>query len=105
MAKERADAPGLFVELTAYPCQQRELLVQNSSRYHTWGLFELLIERSLEVGIRNPASAEELGLLALRLSDHLDASFYGDPLIQDLRARAWAYIGNSYRLRSDLQER
>jgi tetratricopeptide (TPR) repeat protein len=102
MAKERSEAPGLFVELAAYPCEQRELLVQNSARYHTWGLFELLIERSLEVGIRSPAYAEDLGLLALRLSDHLDPAHYGPPLIEDLRARAWGYIGNSCRLRSDL---
>jgi tetratricopeptide (TPR) repeat protein len=104
MAKERLEAPGLFVELARYPPEQRELLVQNSSRFHTWGVFELLIERSLEVGINNPPYAEELGLLALRLSEHLDAGHYGETLIEDLRARAWAYIGNSYRLRSDLQK-
>ncbi len=103
MAKERAEAPSLFVELVRYPSEQRELLVQNSSRFHTWGLFELLIERSLEVGINNPPYAEELGLLALRLSEHLDAQYYGGQLIEDLRARAWAYIANSYRLRSNFQ--
>jgi tetratricopeptide (TPR) repeat protein len=103
MAKERLEAPSLFVELTRYPHEQRELLVQNSARFHTWGLFELLIERSLEVGINHPVKGEELGLLALRLSEHLDAGHYGETLIEDLRARAWAYIGNSYRLRSDLQ--
>lgn len=104
MGKERAEAPSLFVELMRYPAEQRELLVQNSSRFHTWGIFELLIERSLEVEINHPAKGEELGLLALRLSEHLDAGYYGETLIEDLRARAWAYIGNSFRLRSDLQK-
>jgi tetratricopeptide (TPR) repeat protein len=104
MARERADAPGLFVELVRYPAEQRELLMQNSSRFNTWGVFELLIERSLEVGINHPARGEELGLLALRLSEHLDAGYYGETLVEDLRARAWAYIGNTYRLRSDLQK-
>jgi tetratricopeptide (TPR) repeat protein len=104
MVKERAEAPGLFVELARYPAEQRELLMQNSSRFHTWGLFELLVERSLEVGINHPVKGEELGLLALRLSEHLDAGYYGETLIEDLRARAWAYIGNSCRLRSDLQK-
>ncbi len=103
MAKERAEAPNLFVELTRHPPEQRDLLVQNSPRFHTWGVFELLIERSFEVGINNPVRAEELGLLALRLSEHLNSEYYGVQLIEDLRARAWAYIGNSYRLRSDLQ--
>lgn len=104
MGKERAEAPSLFVELMRYPAEQRELFVQNSSRFHTWGVFELLIERSLEVGINHPVKGEELGLLALRLSEHLDAVYYGETLIEDLRARAWAYIGNSFRLRSDLQK-
>jgi len=102
LAKERAEAPSLFVELTRQPAEQWDLLL-GSSRFHTWGLFELLIERSLETGIHHPARGEELGALALRLSEHLDALYYGESLIEDLRARSWAYIGNSHRLRSDLQ--
>jgi hypothetical protein len=102
LAKERAEAPGLFVELTRLSLEQRDLLL-SSARFHTWGLLELLLERSLEAGINNPTRGEELGVLALRLSDQLDAQFYGEALIEDLRARAWGYIGNSYRLRSELQ--
>jgi tetratricopeptide (TPR) repeat protein len=102
LAKERAEAPGLFVELTRHPREQRDLLL-SSPRFHSWGLFELLLERSLEAGINLPARGEELGLLALQLSEHLDAQYYGEALIEDLRARAWGYIGNSHRLRSDLQ--
>src|ERR1700681_1174633 len=102
LAKERAEAPSLFVELVRQPVEQRDLLL-SSSRFHTWGLFELLIERSLEAGINHPAHGEELGLLALRLSEQLDALHYGEALIEDLRARSWAYVGNARRLRSDLQ--
>lgn len=102
MAKERAEAPGLFVELMKYPAEQRDLLLQNSTRFRTWGIFELLIERSLEAGFRNPSYSEELGSLALRLSSSLDPDRYGFELIEDLRARAWAHIGNARRVRSDL---
>lgn len=104
MAKERLEAPSLFVELTGYPTEQRELLLKNSPRFRTWGVFELLVERALESSIRNPDQGQELGLLALQLSEHLDGDHYGASLIEDLRARAWAHIGNSYRLRSDLQK-
>lgn len=103
LAEERAEALGLFMELTVYPSERREEVLQHSKRFHTWGVFELLVERSLETSIQNPAGAEELGLLALRLSEHLDTDRYGGQLIEDLRARAWAYIGNSCRVRSDLQ--
>ncbi len=103
LARERAEAPGLFVQLMNVPQAQRELMLRNSASFHTWGVFELLLERSFEVGINAPSFAEELGRLALSLSEHLDAQIYGASLIEDLRARAWAFIGNALRLRSDLQ--
>jgi len=102
LEKERSDAPALFVELMESPPEQRILLLRNLRRFHTWGLFELLIERSLEMGVRDPAAAEELAHLALRASDSLDLSYYGTKLIEDLRARAWAHLANSRRIRSDL---
>jgi tetratricopeptide (TPR) repeat protein len=103
LEKERADAPALFVELLGLPPEQRDLVLRNVPRFHTWGLFELLVERSLEETPKDPAYGEELGLLALRLSDSLDAGRYGPELIEDLRARAWGYIGNACRVKSDLQ--
>lgn len=103
MEKERFEAPGLFVELLGHPPEQRELLPdRDSPRLQTWGLFELLIERSLETCIRNPTESEALAGLALRVSDHLDYSSYKPGLVEDLRARAWGYLGNSRRVRSDL---
>lgn len=101
MAQERAEAPGLFVELTRYPSEQRKLVLQNSPRFHQWGVFELIVERTLETSIQSPSYAEELGLLAIQLSGYLDAGFYGNGLIEDLRARCWAYIGNARRVKSD----
>lgn len=103
LKEERAAAPGLFVELVRHPEEQRELLLKNSPRFHTWGVFELLVERSLEMTPRDPAHGEELGLLAVRLSEFLDASRYGTGIIEDLRARAWAHVGNARRVKSDLK--
>lgn len=94
LERERDEAPGLFLELLEQP-DERE------ARFHTWGVFELLVERSLEVTIQDPAHGETLGLLALRVSDRLDGARYGAERIADLRARVWAYIGNASRMRSD----
>jgi tetratricopeptide (TPR) repeat protein len=99
---ERNEAPSLFVELMGYPRGKRDLMLDRTKRFQTWGLFELLIERSLELGKRDPATAEELARLALQLSESLDFAHYGAKLIEDLRARAWAHLGNSRRIRSDL---
>jgi tetratricopeptide (TPR) repeat protein len=101
LEKERDDAPGLFVELFEQPAEDRELLLRDSPRFQIWGVFELLVERSLESTLQDPAFGEHLGLLALRLSDHLDRGRYGAERIADLRARAWAFVGNACRRRFD----
>ncbi|HYN22725.1 MAG TPA: tetratricopeptide repeat protein, partial [Thermoanaerobaculia bacterium] len=103
LARERALAPALFVELSGYSITQKDLILRNDARFRTWGLFELLIERSFETAIEDSAHAEELGLLALRLSDQLDPEIYDPGLIEDYRGRAWAHIGNARRIRSDLR--
>lgn len=103
LSKERAQAPALFVELMGFPLAQRDLLLRNDLRYQTWGLFELLVERALEIAVRDAVYAEELGLLALRLADHLDLHVYEPELVADLRGRAWAHIGNARRIRSDFR--
>jgi tetratricopeptide (TPR) repeat protein len=101
LKEERRAAPGLYVELTEAPAEQREGLAVDP-RFQTWGVAELLVERSLEVSPRDPAHGEKLGLLALALMNHLDASRYGTERIEDLRAQSWAHVANACRLRSDL---
>jgi tetratricopeptide (TPR) repeat protein len=103
LARERAQAPALFVELMGYPVAQRNLLLVGDPRFRTWGLFQLLIERSHEMAGQDSGYAEEMGLLALRLSDTLDPIVYDPDLIEDLRGRSWAHIGNARRVRSDHQ--
>jgi tetratricopeptide (TPR) repeat protein len=103
LEKERDDAPGLFLELLEQPEEARDLLLRDDRQFQTWGVFELLIERSLESSLQDPAFGEHLGLLALRLSEHLDRERYGAERIADLRARSWAFVGNARRLRFDFQ--
>jgi tetratricopeptide (TPR) repeat protein len=102
--RERAEAAGLAAELLEHPAERRQLIVRNNPRFHTWGLFELLLEEGREQSFNDPAAGEELARLALELSDHLDASYYGSERIEDLRARAWACVGNARRVKSDLRQ-
>jgi tetratricopeptide (TPR) repeat protein len=104
LGKERSEAPSLYVELMAHPASKREFLLRNSTRFHTWGFLELLIQRSWETTIESPSYAEELGRLALLVSECLRLDLYRSELVEDLRARAWAYIANAQRVQSDLWE-
>jgi tetratricopeptide (TPR) repeat protein len=102
LERERSEAPSLFDSLVALTPGQQLLLLRNSHRFRTWGLFELLIERGKEETFSNPKHAEQLLHLALRIADDLSPASYGRELIEDLRARAWGFIANARRCRREL---
>jgi tetratricopeptide (TPR) repeat protein len=64
---------------------------------------ELLLARSRETWFTDPAAAVELAELAVVVSDRLDAGHYGEALVEDARARAWAHLANAWRIASDLR--
>jgi tetratricopeptide (TPR) repeat protein len=103
LERERREAAGLFNELAEHSPEQREILLRNCPRFHAWGLLELLVERSLETTRQDPVRGEELGQLAVRIAGFPEAERYGAERIRDLRARAWAHVGNARRVRSDLE--
>jgi tetratricopeptide (TPR) repeat protein len=101
LAREREEAAGLLTELMAAPVEAREALLHQEA-FQTWGLVELLVDRSWEAGLQEPALAGDLARLALRIGDLLSPTRYPMDLVEDLRARAWIYLGNARRLTSDL---
>lgn len=100
--RERAAAPDLVGDLLAAPPDDREVLLR-CRRFQTIAVCELLIERSFAEGFQDPARARELAGLAVQVADRLDLLLYGHSVVQDFRARAWAYLGNARRLGSDLR--
>ncbi|HVR98969.1 MAG TPA: hypothetical protein VMW27_20280 [Thermoanaerobaculia bacterium] len=100
---ERTRAAVLVCELMAHARETRELILRNHPRYHTWGMFELLLEESRAASFQDCAHAEQLAGLALVQTAYLDPDYYGAARIEDLRARAWSYRANARRIRADLQ--
>lgn len=99
--RERSEAVGLVAELLSHPRERRELIARNCQRFHTWGVYERLVAESWEQTFASHEQAESLASLAVQLSEHLDPR-YGKEAIEDLRSRAWAYIGNARRSRGNL---
>lgn len=100
---EREAAPRLADEiLSRTPGEREEIAGLAGSEFHTFAVCERLVERSFEVGFKDPARAVEIAELAIRLAEGLDDEDYGSSVVHDLKARAWAYLGNARRISSDL---
>ena len=99
--RERAEADLLFAELTRHRSERQLLVLGNDSRFRTWGLLEKLLDESQAQRLASRTESERLARLALGLADRLDPDLYGESRLDDLRARAWSYIAEARRLRSD----
>ncbi|HET9208919.1 MAG TPA: hypothetical protein VFR03_00900 [Thermoanaerobaculia bacterium] len=102
VARERAEAPALLAELLGHPVRRQEILARNSRRFRTLALCGLLLQRSHEVSVDDPAQGEQLASLALRLAGLLDEGWYGERVLADTRGRCWSLIGNARRIAEDL---
>jgi hypothetical protein len=99
--RERAAAPALADELLALAPELREARLRRDVRFHTWGLCELLLARSLEA-MTEPGAAEALARLALAGAERLDPVLHPPPVAGDLKARTWAAAGEARRRQGDL---
>jgi tetratricopeptide (TPR) repeat protein len=102
--EEAESAAALAEELLAAPEHSRRQLIRSESRFQTLKLCELLEDRSREVWFQEPARAIELARLAVAISERLDPGHYGPRIVEDARAQAWAYLGNAYRIASNLRQ-
>ena len=64
----------------------------------TWGAVDLLIHRCRQTVFDDPRRAEAIAVLAVSLADRLDEQRYGRRFLADLRAVAWAWLGNARRV-------
>ncbi len=100
LGRERVEAPALCAELLALPAGTALEQVGREARFQTWGLCELLLARSAETG--ETVEAARLASLALAGAEHLDPARHAAAVVADLKARAWAALGEARRCGADL---
>lgn len=101
-ARERALGRELFEELMHHPAARQHLLIGNSVRFRSRTLCEILLQESFETGFRDVARSLELARLAVALVGLLEAeSCGGTEILDSLKARAWAQLGNAHRVNQD----
>jgi tetratricopeptide (TPR) repeat protein len=119
----RRRSAGLFEELMQHPPARQELLVNNSTRFRDRMLCESLVSAGHDAGFRDPVRSQHLARLAVataeRLSEQARAVGKAEveepgglaslavekgsfDLLDGLRARAWAQLGNALRIGADL---
>jgi hypothetical protein len=103
LARERDRAPSLWHELAALPVDRRLAQVAGEPRFQTFGLCELLLEKALAGHSSHADDAGHLASLALAAAERLDAATHAAPVAADLKARAWAEIGEARRAAGDLR--
>jgi len=99
--RERAAAPRLAAELVEAAADERLALIRARPQLRTPAVCDALLELSFAEGFPDPAQAIELAHLAVRIAEELDPGFYGRSVVQDLRTRAWAHLGNARRIAAD----
>ena len=101
--RQRETAPALLKELEAHPIERQRMLVRNKSQFWTLPVAELLLEKAWNLGFEEPDEAEAVAQLAAEVVDSIGAVPFGEEILNDLRARSWAYRGNFRRIASDFR--
>lgn len=93
----------LAAELARLPDERRRRRVRSDPHCASRGLAEEFLRQARERWAADPDAAEEEARLALEVIQRLDPDVFGGASLNDLQARAWAYLANVQRIRSDLR--
>lgn len=101
--RETAAAAALLPDLLAETPPRRRERIRSEPRLWQVKLCDRLEAGSRAAWASDPAEAVELADLAVQIAERLDVRLYGESLVADTRALAWAYLGNACRIASDLR--
>lgn len=104
LARSRAEASALWEEISGRSPEERLRLVLQKERFASWGLAELLGRESRSAALEDSARSIELAELAVAVADRIvEGEPFEDRWVYQLRALAWAYLGNAWRVQGDLK--
>lgn len=101
IALERLRGWGQWAFLEPMPPGERLALVESEPSYHTFGLYDRLLEAGRHAIRVEPAEAVDIVNLAIAVADRLDPERIGRQRVADFRSAARAELGNAKRLAAD----
>ena len=101
LLEESRSTEDLLAELLREPAPLRRRRIADVERFHSLKLGQLLLARSRDAWLLDPAVSLEMADLAVEVAQHLESGRYGSSLVEDSRALAWSYLANALRITSD----
>ncbi len=99
---EAQDADEFLAELDRMPFEEQHRAVRERDDLQTWGLCHLLLQRSRNEVLDDPARSVDAAELAVQIALQLGPAY--DPAwVLDLQGRAYAYLGNARRVLGELR--
>ncbi|HEV7509722.1 MAG TPA: hypothetical protein VGS07_32920 [Thermoanaerobaculia bacterium] len=103
LALERLRGWEQWSSLESLNPQARIAVVEADESFHTWGLYDRLLEASRWYMRKEPAEAVDIVRLAISVAERLDTAVLGGKRVADLLAASWAALGNVKRIASDFE--
>lgn len=103
LALEKLRGWAQWARLEPLAPELRFVRVKSDPHFHTFGLYERLLEASRWCRQTNPAGVVDIVQLAIEVAERLDSATLGKERVGDLRARAWAALGNAKRIAEDFE--
>jgi tetratricopeptide (TPR) repeat protein len=101
---ERETAPERFAAFLKEAPERQCALAATDPGCHTWAFCELLLDTARELCFQDPVRALELSKVGTEIAARVGGATYGEARVRDLQARAWAGLGNAYRIRADFRD-
>jgi tetratricopeptide (TPR) repeat protein len=102
LRREPPSPQRLYAELLAHEAVEGLVQVHSTRRYASLALCELLLRKSRDLGLDDPERSRKAADLAVQVAEQLDLDLYGAPVVQDVRAMAWAYLAESRRVQAEV---
>jgi tetratricopeptide (TPR) repeat protein len=103
LALEKLRGWAQWAQLEPLNPQMRFVRVESDSRFHTFGLYDRLLEASRWHRRTEPAEAVDIVRLAVLVAERLDPATLGEARVADLKAAACAELGNAKRIAEDFE--
>lgn len=104
LESDRRRAEGLLSQLRRGEKDLSELSAEEAALLERGPLLDLLLELSAAARYESPDRMVLIARAACSFAEQLGPSAYGSEVLHDLRARAWAELGNAYRVAEDLEK-